>query len=152
VQQNVRNQFLHGDKKYAVDSKSLCTLLIKQCIGRAQLKEGLAQKRFWYVLCALAVGHGGKVKHQQYDEWYWDWLFRNVDATWSETKVQNPMLFGPTKYGEYSYICDFYHAFGTFFAVENGLEWGSNKGGWVSAICSNSQSYKQCTSVTRCRR
>jgi hypothetical protein len=211
VRQNVRNRILHGDTKYAMDGKSLCTLLIKQCIGRPQLKEGPAQKRVWYVLCALAVGRGGEIKHQRYDEWHWDWLFGNVDATWSETKVmqQNPMLFGPTKYSEYGYICDFYHAFGTFFAVENGLERGSDKvtsfsnfvfpqlhdvkscaskittfmreyvhpelkakyssrsirkgqttflttttvssfelearGGWVSAIRSNSQSYKECT-------
>ena len=71
------------------------------------------------------VGCGGEIKFQRYDEWFWDVLFEARDATWTEIKTptQHCMLFGPDKS---SYLSDFYHAFGYFFSVKNGLFCGDD--------------------------
>lgn len=76
----------------AVDGKSLCHLLLRSMKGMAAASRGPAQQRVWFVLCALAVGRGGEIKFQRYDEWRWDGLFQNVDAIWSELKTltRNP--------------------------------------------------------------
>jgi hypothetical protein len=112
-----------GKQVYAQDGQSLCARLLKELVRAPNRTRGPAQKRVWYLLCAFAVGRGGEIKFQRYDDWYFDQNFQNVDATWSELKTltRHAMLFGPMKYGLGSYLCDFYHAFGTFFAVEDGL-------------------------------
>jgi hypothetical protein len=128
ISEQLRKDILDANYKdgkmiYAQDGKSLCAHLLKSLVGTEKLHRGPAQKRVWYVLCADAVGRGGEIKFQRYDEWYFDQNFQNIDATWSELKTlaRNPMLFGPAKYGKGSYLCDFYHALGTFYVVEEGL-------------------------------
>lgn len=115
-----RELILHGDKRYANDMRSLCYLLLKESNGEPVFRGGPLQQRVWFVMSMLAVGRGGEIKFQRYDEWYWDPLFHGIDSTWSEIKTltQHSMLFGPDKE---SYLCDFYHSFGCFFSVENGL-------------------------------
>jgi hypothetical protein len=128
ISERLRKDILDANYKggkmiFAQDGKSLCAHLLKNLIVSEKLHRGPAQKRVWYVLCADAVGRGGEIKFQRYDEWYFDQNFQNVDATWSELKTlqRNPMLFGPAKYGKGSYLCDFYHALATFYVVEEGL-------------------------------
>ncbi len=61
------------------------------------------------------------MKFQRYDAWHWDHLFENIDANWTKIKTlmtQQCMLFPPNKT---SYEADFYHALGSYYAVENGL-------------------------------
>jgi hypothetical protein len=43
---------------------------------------------------------------------------------WNESKTLSwqAMIFGPSKYCANGFLCDFYHSFGTYFAVEYGLE------------------------------
>jgi len=120
VRMKHREAILHGDTKYAIDLRSLCCLLMKKASGKADLQGGPLQQRAWFVISMLAVGRGGEIKFQRYDEWHWDVLFEAPDATWTEIKTltQHCMLFGPDKD---SYFSDFYHAFGCFFSVENGL-------------------------------
>jgi hypothetical protein len=86
----------------------------------AQYQNGPLQQRAWIVMIMLAAARAGELRFQRYDEWYWDNYFENIDANWTEIKTvsQYCLLFGPAKS---SYILDFYHAFGSFYAVENGL-------------------------------
>ena len=120
VRMKHRAAILHGNEEYATDLKSLCCLFIKQANEKVDLQGGPLQQRAWFVISMLAVGRGGEIKFQRYDEWYWDVFFEAPDATWTEIKTltQHCMLFGPDKN---SYLSDFYHAFGCFFSVENGL-------------------------------
>ena len=121
VREKHRSLILHGDLTYASDMRSLCCLLIKAAGGPGKMVEGgPLQQRVWFVMSMLAIGRGGEIKFQRYDEWHWDELFQAIDSTWTEIKTltQHCMLFGPDKE---SYLCDFFHAFGSFFSVENGL-------------------------------
>ena len=120
VRSKHRELILHGKVDYANDMRSLCYLLMKEATGEPYLQGGPLQQRVWFVMSMLAVGRGGEIKFQRYDEWHWDVLFQSIDSTWTEIKTltQHCMLFGPDKE---SYLCDFYHAFGCFFSVEKGL-------------------------------
>ena len=120
VRMKHRDLILHGDERYANDMRSLSCLLMKQATGTPVLKAGPLQQRAWFILSMLAVGRGGEIQFQRYDEWHWDVLFQGIDSTWTEIKTltQHCMMFGPDKE---SYLCDYFHAFGCFFSVENGL-------------------------------
>jgi hypothetical protein len=64
-----RAAILHGDEKYATDGEELCRLPMKELVGAIPVfDEGPLQKRMWCVTCSLAVGHGGEIKFQRYDE------------------------------------------------------------------------------------
>ena len=121
IRENHRSLIFNGgDQSYANDMRSLCFLLIKSAGKKGDTDGGTLQQRAWFVTCMLAVARAGEIKYQRYDEWLWDDLYHSIDATWSEIKTltKHCMMFGPDKD---SYICDFFHAFGSFFSVENGL-------------------------------
>lgn len=115
-----RAAILQGHSGYGRDLTEICTLLMREATGLVKTKDGPLQQRVWIVMTLLAVGRGGEVKFQRYDEWHWDVLFENIDANWAEIKTltQQAMMFGPHKY---RYMLDFFHAFACFFSVEKGL-------------------------------
>lgn len=121
VRMKHRELILSGEEDgYAIDMRSLSSRLVMEAKGTPVLKAGPLQQRAWFVLSMLAVGRGGEIQFQRYDEWDWDVLFQGIDSTWTEIKTltQHCMMFGPDKE---SYECDFFHAFGCFYSVEKGL-------------------------------
>lgn len=70
------------------------------------------------MMSMLVVGRGKEIQIQRYNEWYWDVLLEAPDVTWTELESMTPhcMRFEPDKH---SYL-SVYHAFGCFFAIENG--------------------------------
>ena len=122
IRENHRSLIFDGvqEQSYAHDMNTLCYLLMESASKKGYMDGGPLQQRAWFVMCMLAVARGGEIKYQRYDEWLWDDLYHSIDATWSEMKTltKHCMMFGPDKD---SHVCDFFHAFGSFFSVENGL-------------------------------
>ena len=48
--------------------RSLCYLLLKKLNGEPVFQGGPLQQRVWFVMSMLAVGCGGEIKFQRYDE------------------------------------------------------------------------------------
>eukprot|EP00187_Rhodella_violacea_P014571 CAMPEP_0184709428 /NCGR_PEP_ID=MMETSP0314-20130426/580_1 /TAXON_ID=38298 /ORGANISM="Rhodella maculata, Strain CCMP 736" /LENGTH=814 /DNA_ID=CAMNT_0027171133 /DNA_START=237 /DNA_END=2681 /DNA_ORIENTATION=- len=114
-----RAAILRGDENKAKDLAGACSKLLALAKGGAIISEGPLQKRLWLIACAQAVGRPGEIKFTRFDEMSWDPFFEAPDMVWTElkTRLQHSMLAGPTK-EDYSF--DWYHALGSFFAVEHG--------------------------------
>ena len=124
VAAKARELILHGDKKYAVDLRTLCLLLLGKCLDKSYHgtnKSDPLQQRVWFIVLMLAIGRAGELKYLRVDEAQWDSNFENLDMTWAEPKtlLYHPMLFGPA--AKNNYAADFYHAFACFALVERGL-------------------------------
>ena len=66
------------------------------------------------------VARGGEIKFNQFSDWIYDPRFEIPDINWHEIKVLKqyamPMVPHPT-----SYVCDWFHSLGCYWACENGL-------------------------------
>lgn len=92
---------------------------------------GPLQKRAIINITFHAVGRGGEVKLVRIDEMTWDFLFQSPDCNWKELKTLTDqcMLFSASRW---SYLCDFFHSLGLYFACEHGL-FRSNPSGPTAA-------------------
>lgn len=73
------------------------------------------------VTTALAVGWGGEVNFQSYDEWRWDPHFEVMDTLWW-TKLKILIKYAMAMVADReNWLVDFYHAIGCFWAMEDGL-------------------------------
>lgn len=100
-----------------IDLSYVCGNLMKRAgLGTRQSYE----KRCWLIMTYLSAGRGGEVKFQQYRDWVWDPRFQITNTHWTELKTLSFYAMAMVPDSE-SYHCDFYHALGSFFAVENGL-------------------------------
>jgi hypothetical protein len=68
----------------------------------------------------LAVGHGGKVKFTNFNDWMWDAKMELTDTHWSEIKTSETYAM-PMVPDRYNYACNFYHSYGSYWLVGNGL-------------------------------
>jgi len=125
-----RSALLRQENGKARDGTELCMLLMKSCRGMPQLQYGPLQQRKWYVDTALSVGRGSELMLCRHDEMYWDPILENVDGNWSEMKTltQQSIVCGPNKCEMpfKTYYSDWFHASGSFFAVEGGLARGDD--------------------------
>lgn len=69
----------------------------------------------------LALGRGSEIRFLKWATCMWDYNFESPDFQWIDMKnlkVHPCMLFSADSN---SYLCDFYHSLGCWFAVEDGL-------------------------------
>lgn len=101
-------------KQAGVDLESICSQMMESMDADTYTFRAIL------VMTYLGVGRGGETKFLRWDNWLWDHHFECPDIIWAEMKTTNwgPMLFGPNAK---TYLCDFYHSFGCYFAIEKGL-------------------------------
>ncbi|CAJ1953515.1 unnamed protein product [Cylindrotheca closterium] len=80
---------------------------------------GPHQKRALVLMTWSAVGRGGEVKFQSFNEWNFDTGYEVLDIKWTEIKTlkKYSLLMVP----DTRWLFDFYHCIGCYFAIENGL-------------------------------
>jgi len=83
-------------------------------------REGKLQQRAWLAILFSAVGRGGEVKFVDIADWMWHPRFEVVDIGWTELKMREKYAM-PMVPHKRQYLADFYHAIGSFWAVEGGL-------------------------------
>jgi hypothetical protein len=76
--------------------------------------------RVLLLITFYGVGRGGEAKFLKWREFCWDDYFQNLEGVWTRMKTlfQHVVSFQCCRLG---YLCDLYHAFGCYFAVEDGL-------------------------------
>ena len=79
------------------------------------------QQRCWLGITNSAIGRGGEIKFQDYNEWLWHPKFEVTDIRWTELKrlAAYAMPMVPHKAGGWE--LDFYHQLACYYAIENGL-------------------------------
>jgi hypothetical protein len=103
-----------------VDLAAIVMKLVKSAKVSSRGDELPFQWHACLVTTALAVGRGGEVKFQSYDEWRWDPRFEVTDTLWTELKKLLKYAMAMVADHE-NWLVDFYHAIGCFWAVEDGL-------------------------------
>jgi hypothetical protein len=102
-----------------VDLSAIVMNLVKSAKVTSR-EESPFQWRACLLTTALAVGRGGEVKFQSYDEWMWDPRFELTDTLWTELKKLLKYAM-PMVADRENWLIDFYHSHGCFWAVEDGL-------------------------------
>ena len=102
-----------------VDLSAIVMNLVKSAKVTSR-EESPFQWRACLVTTALAVGRGGEVKFQSYDEWMWDPRFELTDTLWTELKKLLKYAM-PMVADREDWLIDFYHSHACFWAVEDGL-------------------------------
>lgn len=101
-----------------VDMNYVCKGLMRE--ADIMVNNNRFQDRCMLVTVFLAVGRGGEVKFNDYSEWQYHPRFQVTDIGWTELKVLEKYSC-PMVPDADSYILDFYHALGCYWAVEKGL-------------------------------
>ena len=91
--------------------------LIKKVDGTNQCLEQ------WYMLGIMmndAIGRGGEIQLQCYNEWMYHPALNITDISWKEIKKIDKYAM-PMIPNKLSWLFDFYHCLGCFFCCDNGL-------------------------------
>jgi hypothetical protein len=109
---------------FAVDLKTYCQRLMAESVHvggvNGRVTKDVLRERLLLIMTFGAVGRGGELKFLRFDEWTWDCYFQTPDIAWHEIKTlcDHLMMYVPDAT---SYHCDFFHAFGCYASVEQGL-------------------------------
>jgi hypothetical protein len=104
------------------DLKKMFLNMIHRSDGTNDLMEQRAQILFIY----LAMARVGEVRFENYSDWDWHDALQVVNTWWTELKKLEKYSM-PMVPDYESYLFDFYHSIGCFFAIENGLLRSSNQ-------------------------
>ena len=120
IQESLHYEVQEG--KEGVDLESMMKVLMSKIDKRGGFPPNKTpmQLRAQIVDVYLSVGRPGECKFLRYDQFLWDPIFHSVDAAWYEPKTQDTKrcLYPPDPR---SYECDFYHALGCYWIIDNGL-------------------------------
>ena len=103
-----------------IDLEYMLQQLFKDAVVGNNITDGPMQHRAWLTILYNAIGRPGEAKFIDTSNWTWHGRFDVVDIQWLETKtksVQAMPMFPDKCY----YLLDFYHAIGSYWAVEGGL-------------------------------
>ena len=70
-------------------------------------------------MTAEGIGRGGEVKFQDMNDWMYDYFLNVTDIGWTESKTTD--FYAMAMLADDFFGLDFYHQFGAFAMVENGL-------------------------------
>lgn len=103
-----------------IDLESMLKQLMKDAVVGEHIPDGPMQHRAWLSILYNAIGRPGEVKFIDTSNWTYHSRFDTVDIKWLETKTKSvqAMVMYPDKF---YYLLDFYHALGSYWAVEGGL-------------------------------
>ena len=108
-----------GDFLQQIDLLSILHRLFDDAILNCN-REGKLQQRCWLILLYYAIGRGGEIKLQDFNDWMYHPRFEVTDICWTEMKLLAKYAMAMVPHKKH-YLADFYHAFGSFWAVERGL-------------------------------
>ncbi|KAG7372875.1 hypothetical protein IV203_033599 [Nitzschia inconspicua] len=90
-------------------------------VSTARSTSGFSlQTRCWIALTSDCIGRGGEFRFQSYDDWIWHPAIQVLDIKWKEMKNIHVYSMGIVP-DLVHWLFDFYHCFGCYFMVENGL-------------------------------
>jgi hypothetical protein len=124
----LNNQFIgcgsHGDLHIndfilAIDLNNIVGCLMKEAKLDCN-REGKLQHQAWLTTLFAAVGHGGEIKFVDTANWMWHPRYEVTDIGWMELKMREKHAMPMVPHKEH-YHADFYHAVGSYWAVEGGL-------------------------------
>ena len=102
-----------------IDLRSILHHLMKTAtLGHTT--EGKLQQRAWIAILYLAAGRGGEIKFIDTADWMYHPLYQVTDTGWTELKTRSKYAM-PMVPHKCHFLFDFYHAIGSFWAVESGL-------------------------------
>jgi hypothetical protein len=100
-----------------IDVKSVLKSLVSHANGSS---GNNLEKRCWVALTSDCIGRGGEFRFQSYDDWIWHPAVQVLDIKWKEMKTINTYTMGIVP-DLIHWLFDFYHCFGSYYMVENGL-------------------------------
>jgi len=109
-----QSQRLWIEHEVGADLESMMKALLK---SNAPLKYTTRAK---IMMTYFGVGRGGEIKFLRWDEFLWDTYFSCVQGWWKRLKTLSKQQLLFTAYCD-GWLCDFYHCFGSYFALEKGL-------------------------------
>jgi hypothetical protein len=113
----------HFLEKKGVDLESIINSILSY---DSKKKNTAYRDRAQLLTTFYGVGRGGETKFLRWSEFQWDDFYQNLEGVWTRMKtlLQHVVSFQCCRLG---YLCDLYHSFGCYFAVEDGLfRCGSN--------------------------
>jgi len=83
-------------------------------------RNGKLQQRCWLIFAYQAVGRGGEIKFQDYNDWMWHPKYEIVDIGWTELKLLTKYAMAMVPHKNHFFM-DWYHGLGSYWSVEQGL-------------------------------
>jgi hypothetical protein len=83
-------------------------------------RNGKLQQRCWLIFAYQAVGRGGEIKFQDYNNWMWHPKYEIVDIGWTELKLLTKYAMAMVPHKNHFFM-DWYHGLGSYWSVEQGL-------------------------------
>lgn len=116
------NKYTHSSQgpAHMISLEWVVEQLMRNAVVGDHVKDGPLQRRASLVNLYLAAGRTGEVKFIDTANWMWHPMFEITDTKWIETKT-NSVQAMPMFPGNDGYLADWYHAIGSFWAVEGGL-------------------------------
>ena len=102
-----------------IDLLSILRKLFRDAVLQCN-REGKLQQRCWLIFLHYAVGRGGEIKLNDYNDWMWHPCFEVTDIGWAELKLLQKYAMAMVPH-RCHFLLDFYHALGCFWSVERGL-------------------------------
>jgi hypothetical protein len=83
-------------------------------------QNGKLQQRCWITVLFLAIGRGGEIKFQDFNDWMWHPKYEVLNIGWTELKLMEKYAMSMVPHRNH-YLMDCFHCLGSFWSVERSL-------------------------------